>query len=770
MFVRHDWTVFRNINTLSQKAGVPQRRLRRLVVKELVDNALDATGGKNCTLTKVARDIYEVSDDGDGIPGLDHEIADLFSIKRPLTSSKLLRLPTRGALGNGLRVVVGCVLATGGSLTVTTRGYKYSLVPQDDGTTTITDIEQVDDRRGTTIRVHLPDLPEDVNDLWWGNMAIAFRYSKLYSGPTNPHWYDSSSFFELMRAAGDRSPADFIAFFDGWAGENKKASVPDAVAGLPGRCVEFSREDADVLLGRLREKSKPVTPKNIGGGGSRLSQGYALRAGYIELPAGRGAYGAKIPYVVEVWADRAKPNVAGKAEDEFTAFANGTPVAADTEIKRQKPTEIAIWGCGLAHRFSVARSPAKIYLNIVTPHIPITNDGKSPDFLRYCSDISSALKAATSKLKSAVRREDQPDSQRDIILAAIPKAIKQAGGNGRYRYSLRQLFYAVRPSVLVSHGGKELNYEYFASIITKYENDNGELPGMYRDPRGNLYHPHTGETIPIGTIAVEQYKRPAWTFNKVLYCEKEGLVSMLVADGWPERNDCALLSSKGFASRAVRDVIDLMGGNENDSIDAPLTFFCIHDADGSGSLIYQSLVEETKARAGRQVGIVNLGLDPWEAIEMGLEVEAFSRKSDRKQPVARYIRNANQAPPEDYDDWSAWLQSNRVELNAMTSPQFVAWLNEKLLPYHSGKVVPPERVLRREADGLVEAELRRRMTEKILLEAGIDDKIKQAKGKVSLSKKLSAIVTEGLENNPTDRWSSPLASTVREAVEASGVI
>ena len=63
-----------------------------------------------------------VEDGGDGLPGTDAEIAGLFSVARPLSSSKLLRLPTRGALGNGLRVVAGAVLASGGTLTVKTRG------------------------------------------------------------------------------------------------------------------------------------------------------------------------------------------------------------------------------------------------------------------------------------------------------------------------------------------------------------------------------------------------------------------------------------------------------------------------------------------------------------------------------------------------------------------------------------------------------------------------------------------------------------------------
>jgi hypothetical protein len=42
MFERADWTLFRTIEGLQQKAGVPTHRLRRLVLKELGDNAFDS--------------------------------------------------------------------------------------------------------------------------------------------------------------------------------------------------------------------------------------------------------------------------------------------------------------------------------------------------------------------------------------------------------------------------------------------------------------------------------------------------------------------------------------------------------------------------------------------------------------------------------------------------------------------------------------------------------------------------------------------------------
>jgi hypothetical protein len=48
----------------------------------------------------------------------------------------------------------------------------------------------------------------------------------------------------------------------------------------------------------------------------------------------------------------------------------------------------------------------------------------------------------------------------------------------------------------------------------------------------------------------------------------------------------------------------------------PLSVFCVHDADAYGTGIYQALQDETKARPRRRLEIHNLGLEPWEAIEM----------------------------------------------------------------------------------------------------------------------------------------------------------
>jgi hypothetical protein len=105
LYERADWTLFLRPETLPQKAGCDPGQIGRVVLKELLDNALDAGG--DASLSSDGDCTYTISDDGPGIAPAD--VPRLFAVNRPLLSSKLKRLPLRGMLGNGLRVVMGAV-------------------------------------------------------------------------------------------------------------------------------------------------------------------------------------------------------------------------------------------------------------------------------------------------------------------------------------------------------------------------------------------------------------------------------------------------------------------------------------------------------------------------------------------------------------------------------------------------------------------------------------------------------------------------------------
>ena len=253
MFEREDWTLFRNLNTLGQRAGVPREAIPKLVIKELVDNALDAAVA--CRFGVDDEGWICVEDGGDGLPGSDEEVASLFSVSRPLSSSKLLRLPTRGALGNGLRVVTGAVLASGGELVVKTRGRACGSCPKDDGTT---EVERIGswEGSGTLVKVLLGEsLAFDHDAFEWADQALRMAASQgdIYKGKTSPWWYDSDSFFELTQAAGKRPVRELVASFAGCSGERPARFAADFM-GRPSN--SLSRDEAESLLAGMRRKPK----------------------------------------------------------------------------------------------------------------------------------------------------------------------------------------------------------------------------------------------------------------------------------------------------------------------------------------------------------------------------------------------------------------------------------------------------------------------------------------------------------------------------------
>jgi hypothetical protein len=738
-FERPDWTLFRSVSTLPQKAGVPLRLLQRLVLKELVDNALDAVDAAGNGSVSIRREgnTYVVEDDGPGIPGTPEDIARMFSINRPMVSTKLLRLPKRGALGNGLRVVAGSVLASGGTLSIKTRNMDLALTPRDDGGTSVV-FTPIDRPIGTAISISFgPRLPIDQLAMSWGQDAIRMAVGNHYQKGSSPFWYDGDFFFELLQAGGDRPVRELIAALDGCSGA-KAGLIAQSFKGMP--CRSLDRDQAVALLGAARSHARPVSASRLGciGKHAHLPEWYASESGSVNI-GGRNPK-AEIPFVIEAWCDVTE---SGGDEIRVSLLVNRTPVAGEIYARKDK-RRISIHGMGLGHYFEAERGSYDITVNIISPHVPITTDGKEPDLVPFLKEIVSTIQAAAKRAKRALPRAPERRSQKDIILSVLDEAIAKVSDSGKYRFNCRQLFYAVRPHI-ISELGAEPTYGNFTAIITAYEDEHGLIRDMYRDARGTLYHPHTGEDIPIGTLTVEEYRRPKWTFNKVLFIEKEGFFEALKAAQWPERYDCALLTSKGFSTRAVRDFLDMLA----EDADEDITVFCAHDADAFGTMIFQTLQEETKARGRRKVEIINIGLEPWEAYQMGLEPE--DRGKDAKDaPVADYIKNRI-----DGTDWASWLQRKRFELNAMTMPQFIQWLDGKMEEYGVRKVIPPVEVVRDKIREVAEFNLRTFMQIDILAAADFESRVASAVDLLILpeDEDIETNLPFYLDEHPADHWS-----------------
>jgi hypothetical protein len=213
------------------------------------------------------------------------------------------------------------------------------------------------------------------------------------------------------------------------------------------------------------------------------------------------------------------------------------------------------------------------------------------------------------------------------------------------------------------------------------------------------------------------------------------------------------MSSKGFSTRAARDLIDKLAEH-----DEQVEVFAACDADGYGTMIYQTLQEATRARGARKIRIVKLGLEPWEAVAMGLEVETLEEK-ERQKPVADYIRER-----EDGDYWADWLQTNRVELNAMTTPQLLRWLDAKMAEHGDGKLIPPHEVLEQELAEQIEAKVREQITERVLREARIDDQVTDAVAKIKTpdGAKLARDIAKMFKRQRDAEWHAHIEAVARK--------
>ena len=343
--------------------------------------------------------------------------------------------------------------------------------------------------------------------------------------------------------------------------------------------------------------------------------------------------------------------------------------------------------------------------------------------------------------------------QKDIVFQVLPRAIRNAGAN----FSARDLYYATRPLVYKHRNwedGKELQYSYFSqTILTEYQERHGLIPGLWRDPRGSLHEPHTGRSIGLGTIEVANYEFPEYTFDKILYVEKEGEWPKLQAARLAERYDMAIASAKGYPVEAVRELFARAEGGD-------YQLFVFHDADIDGYNIAHVMREATRRMPHHNVDVVDIGLTVADAVDLGLDSEPFNRKKDMPW---RTRRRLTQLEREYFID----LQE-RFELNAiLPDTRRIEYIEEQLKKNGvRGKVVPPEEELPKLAEEMYRHEHGRWVEEAlhdlVSLEEVKNDLADEFMEEFELEN-ARRLIEEGFEEDRTLSWRSAFEKKLRVA-------
>jgi hypothetical protein len=741
-YEREDWQLFLDAETLPQKAGCHPDDLERLVLKELADNALDA--GAEVAISYDAP-FWRIVDDGPGLST--KQIPSLFSVNRPLRSSKLKRLPTRGALGNGLRVVAGAAAALDGALMVESRGHRLTLtIDRSTGQARVVHDEPVPHVAGTAVTISLP-----FGDGRYGNPDLAeqavrlAQYGEPYSGPSSPWWYAPADLWRLLQYV----PSEDITVAD--VCRDLGVRVDD---DRPAR--SLSKLDAAMVLHALQAMRKPVRPQQLGELGA-TAFGYC--AGYASKRGEARVSRAALPYVVEAWAGCVQPED-GPDGGEVPVYlhVNRTPTLARL-AGWSASGRLGLHGCGLDH---VAKAPTGHYsvaISLIVPYVQLTTEGKEPDLRPFLSPILDTVGKACRQAHHAL---DRPTSWsiKDAAYRVMEAAYMKASAGGTLPANARQVMYAARPEILRLTGKTKLDDAYFTQrLLPNYVNEHAAETtdwDVVFDSRGSFMEPHTGVEFGLGTIEVRQYlgeraafgpavavrthilyptHGPEHRFNTVLFVEKEGFFPLLQAAAIAERFDIAITSTKGMTVTAARLLFDRVVERGVKRV------LVLHDFDVSGFSIFGTLgTTNRRYTFANKVPMVDLGLRLADVREMGLQAEPHESKGDweaRSETLRRHGASWDEIE---------FLQRERVELNMMTSDVFVAFPERKLREHGVGKIMPDRKVLQAHWQRLQQQQLGEQLIEQHR------ERIEQAAASVKAPDNLEAKLRAVMAKEPTLSW------------------
>ena len=144
------------------------------------------------------------------------------------------------------------------------------------------------------------------------------------------------------------------------------------------------------------------------------------------------------------------------------------------------------------------------------PQIDATAD--LDDRSHFRTAIEKALKGAAGEAYRNLVRPKAASSVADAAYHVMEAAYLAASDNDpgpRLPAKARQIMYQARPQILELTGLKKFSDKYFTQTLLpdylqSFPDETADWDVVY-DARGNLSEPHTGRTVPLGTIEVRTY-------------------------------------------------------------------------------------------------------------------------------------------------------------------------------------------------------------------------------------------------------------------------
>lgn len=555
--------------------------------------------------------------------------------------------------------------------------------------------------------------------------------------PSVPAWFEADELSRLIAGTIHANPettvGQFVSGFFGLKGSAKQKLVTSQ-AGLSGKLltdmVEGDRINCGQLLMAMRSNSKDIQPKQLGviGKNNMVAQFGAITEAPVKYRKIEG-FSNNVPFVAEI-AVSLRIDADNLPLDDFGVHLH---VGLNHSALIKQP--IYSLRDILSDKMVGTDSPVSVAVHIVFPKLRFSEHGKGsvslPSGIDYPlnDELGKMLepweKMELRRLKQKAAPRPKPKTKVMSFKEACHKFMEEGylatSDNGELPANARQVMYAVRKRVISSGLTNGEWYKTSASftqnVLPDFLDDNPELTAQWDvvfDDRGHLIEPHTGHTIGLGTLAVRQYiqgwhsimvkpdasqikagmstRGPNNRFNAVLFLEKEGFLPLLKKVRLAERYDIALMSTKGLSVVAARRLVDHFSG-------AGTPVYVVRDFDKAGFSIAATLGGDSRRYKFKNTpNVIDLGLrlDTIEQYEKYADVSEIQRYPDGKNPAINLAKNgATDAEIEKLAQQdSEGYFADRVELNALTSRDFLDWIESELQAHGVEKVIPDDETVK----------------------------------------------------------------------------
>jgi DNA topoisomerase VI subunit B len=571
----------------------------------------------------------------------------------------------------------------------------------------------------------------------------------LPSQPESPHWYRVEAMSDRIAAeiayAEKRGQTitvrDFVGQFRGLSSTVKRAEICAAVDASSLSLRDFfarGRSAVACVLAAMKASSASVKPRDLGVIGRDNVEACMDGVADLDTLQYRAASLTVdgMPYMIETAfayaPDRSARYVVMGLN--FSPVIGGWPFRQLTNV--------------LGEQYVRPSDPVALLVHVTAPRFVFTDKGKAavklPDEVavkaaelvigvtaKWRKQQEAEIRSSNAELRRAERlsrQEKRGLSKKDAAYEVIEDAYMEASNGNTLPATARQVYYPSRRMMLplIKDGEDVDDNDFTQRLLPDFMADNPELTADWDvtfDDRGSATEPHTGRQIDLGTVAVRDHLKdalndpeaspvrlaeavvetfgPKGRYTAALFVEKEGFDPLITATRIRERFDVLTMSTKGYSNTASRRLVDVICGQLG------LPLFVMHDFDRDGFGISQTLVEDGRRYTfENEIGnVIDLGLRLADVHRLNLDSEVFSLGKVSAQAARDQLlrRGATEAEIAFLIDGQGVRdlrlgeegRPHRVELNAMTSRQFVDLIEEGFARHGVAKIVPDAAMLAR---------------------------------------------------------------------------